>query len=138
LPGTVRELHDAFRQAEALLGFPTQPHGQSYPNKEDWMTWLTEHRGNNHAIHWETGSYCYTFPDVHAALAQVRRVGAGNAVHVHDDTGAVGGGQRKSASSRKLIHAMLQAYQATFQQDDGRVPLTYEVAYCLTQRDLHT
>lgn len=138
LPGTVRELHDAFRQAEALLGLPAQPHGQSYPNKEDWMTWLFGHGGNSPAICWETSSYRYTFPDVRTALAQVRRVGAGNAVHVHNEARTMGDGQRKGASSRELIHAMLQAYQATFQQDDGRVPLTYEVAYCLTQRGLHT
>ncbi|SDF36754.1 malonyl-acyl carrier protein O-methyltransferase BioC [Paenibacillus sp. cl6col] len=133
-PGTVRELHDAFRQAEALLGFPTQPHGQSYPNKEDWMTWLLEHGGDGPAIRWETSSYRYTFPDVRTALAQVRRVGAGNAVLAHNDARTMGDGQRKGTTSRELIHAMLQAYQATFQQDDGRVPLTYEVAYCLTQR----
>lgn len=138
LPGTVRELHDAFRQAEALLGLPAQPHGQSYPNKGDWMTWLLEHRGDSPAIRWETSSYRYTFPDVRTALGQVRHVGAGNAVHVDDDTGVVGDGQRKGVSSRELVQAMLQAYQATFQQDDGRVPLTYEVAYCLTQRGLPT
>lgn len=138
LPGTVRELHDAFSQAEVLLGLHAQPHGQSYPNKEDWMTWLLEHGGNSPAIRWETSSYRYTFPDVRTALAQVRRVGAGNAVLVHNDARTMGDGQRKGASSRELIHAMLQAYQATFQQDDGRVPLTYEVAYCLTQKSLHT
>ncbi|SYX87595.1 methyltransferase domain-containing protein [Paenibacillus alvei] len=138
LPGTVRELHDAFRQAEALLDLPAQPHGQSYPNKEDWMTWLLGHGGNRLAIRWETSSYRYTFPDVWTALAQVRRVGAGNAVLVHNDARTMDDGQRKGATSRELIHAMQQAYQATFQQDDGRVPLTYEVAYCLTQRGLHT
>lgn len=136
LPGTVKELHKSFRQAEAALGIPFVPRGQCYPNQDDWVSWLMNSKECNkdQTIKWESKSYCCTFPDVHAALAQVRRVGAGNAVHSEQGNGAESGDRKKGTSHRTLMQAMKRAYTDTFQQENGLIPLTYEVAYCLVQK----
>lgn len=132
LPGTVGELHDSFQYAEAALGLPSEPHGQSYPSKEDWIAWLSDGRGNDDEIDWESQSYRYTFPNVEGALAQVRRVGAGNAVNVRHDARTNSATMNQGTTRRALFQTMLRTYERTFRQDDGLIPLTYEVAYCLT------
>lgn len=135
LPGTVKELHKSFRQAETALGIPFVPRGQCYPNQDDWVSWLlnSKEHDKDRTIKWESKSYCCTFSDVNAALAQVRRVGAGNAVHAEQGNGAVSRTKNKGTSHRTLMQAMMRAYTDTFQQENGLIPLTYEVAYCLTR-----
>lgn len=135
LPGTVKELHTSFRRAEAALGIPFAPRGQYYPNQDDWMSWLLNSKecSMDRTIKWASKSYCCTFRDVNAALAQVRRVGAGNAVHAGQGSGAESGDRNKGTSERKLMHAMMRAYTDTFQLENGLIPLTYEVAYCLAR-----
>ncbi|WP_019421344.1 methyltransferase [Paenibacillus sp. OSY-SE] len=85
---------------------------------------LSSHKALPPSVTWEEASYRYAFPDVPAMLQQVRRVGAGNAVASSAAAGAL---------NRTLYRKMVKCYDDRYRLPDGRIPLTYEVAYGIVE-----
>ncbi|MCE5170932.1 methyltransferase domain-containing protein [Paenibacillus profundus] len=85
---------------------------------------LSSYKALPPSVTWEEASYRYAFPDVPAMLQQVRRVGAGNAVASSAAAGAL---------NRTLYRKMVKCYHDRYRLPDGRIPLTYEVAYGIVE-----
>ncbi|UHA71790.1 malonyl-ACP O-methyltransferase BioC [Paenibacillus sp. 481] len=123
MPGTLGELHAAFAAAEAALGLPPSPRGQSYPTGHDWSRWCASPTVAR-PLNWEERCYTHRYSSTDAMLRHVRRIGAGNAV--------VG----RSAAPNRALHARWQAeYAARFSASDGSVPASYYVGYGLLHMD---
>lgn len=125
LPGTLHELHAAFRQADAEQGRAPRPRGQAYPSAADWHGWARDAAGP--FLLWEEASCRCEYGSVPEMLAQVRRIGAGNAL----EAGAAGA----SGMSPSLYRRMVQAYQERFGGPDDRIPATYAFVYALLRRE---
>ncbi|MBG9791465.1 hypothetical protein ABD76_02565 [Paenibacillus dendritiformis] len=124
LPGTLHELHAAFRQADAEQGRAPRPRGQAYPSAADWHGWARAAAGP--FLLWEEANCRYEYGSVPEMLAQVRRIGAGNALEA-DAAGA-------SGMSPSLYRRMTQVYQERFGGPGGRIPATYAFVYALLRR----
>ncbi|WII38203.1 malonyl-ACP O-methyltransferase BioC [Paenibacillus thiaminolyticus] len=125
LPGTLQELHAAFRQADAEQGRAPRPRGQAYPSAADWHGWARDAAGP--FLLWEEASCRCEYGSVPEMLAQVRRIGAGNAL--------AAGASGASGMSPSLYRRMVQAYQERFGGPDGRIPATYTFVYALLRRE---
>ncbi|NRF97607.1 methyltransferase domain-containing protein [Paenibacillus dendritiformis] len=122
LPGTLRELHAAFRQADAEQGRAPRPRGQAYPSAAAWHGWARAAAGT--FLLWEEASCRCEYASVPEMLAQVRRIGAGNAL----EAGA-------SGMSPSLYRRMAQVYRERFGGPGGRIPATYAFVYALMRRE---
>ncbi|MGG4395070.1 malonyl-ACP O-methyltransferase BioC [Paenibacillus thiaminolyticus] len=125
LPGTLHELHAAFRQADAEQGRAPRPRGQAYPSAADWHGWVRDAAGP--FLLWEEASCRCEYGSVPEMLAQVRGIGAGNAL--------AAGASGASGMSPSLYRCMVQAYQERFGGPDGRIPATYTFVYALLRRE---
>ncbi|BFH17145.1 methyltransferase domain-containing protein [Paenibacillus melissococcoides] len=122
LPGTLHELHAAFRQADAEQGRAPRPRGQAYPSAADWHGWARAAAGP--FLLWEEASCRCEYGSLPEMLAQVRRIGAGNALK-----------EGASGMSPSLYRRMAQVYQERFGGPDGRIPATYAFVYALLRRE---
>lgn len=107
--GTLGELRDAWEAVD-----PGVPHVNRFLS-------LAQLRDTVHGVfpeaQIETEHRVLAYPDVMALLRELKTLGA-----THKDGG------RRSATSPGRLRALRSAYQR-WQQDDGTVPATYEVAY---------
>ncbi|MEB9892919.1 hypothetical protein P4K96_04845, partial [Bacillus cereus] len=73
---------------------------------------------------WEEASCRCEYGSLPEMLAQVRRIGAGNALK-----------EGASGMSPSLYRRMAQVYQERFGGPDGRIPATYAFVYALLRRE---
>lgn len=114
-PGTFRQLHAAFAEAERLLGAPPSPHGQSFAGGGDWASFFAEEPGT---FSWSAERVTELHPDVRSFLRSVKRVGAGNAM----------AGSRADAGGRRLLESMERVYAERFAAPGGKgIEADYEI-----------
>lgn len=120
-PGTFRQLHDSFAEAERQLGVPPAPHGQAFAGREEWSARFAEEAGT---FHWRGDVVTEVCPDVRSFLHRVKRIGAGN---------AVAGGMR-GIGGRKLLETMERIYADRYATPGGGIEADYEIGYCMFVR----
>lgn len=115
-PRTFHELHESFRLAEAELGLPHLPHGQTFIPHTAWQQWLCEstviHKSERYAR-------VMKYRSVREFLDHVRRIGAGNASTLPD-------GQRTGGANKALFRLMFERYGERFGDDTG-IRATYDI-----------
>ncbi len=143
---TFRELHEAFRTAEAELGLGPSRHGQAYAPRELWFKAMlaqtdlsapatvdaanAEVKSDSplemafelpHAkLLWREELLQVYHPTVKHFLHRVKRIGAGNALEKS-------GGESRSFN-RRLLQRMEQIYTQTHDGEKG-IPATYHICY---------
>ncbi|MDF2720922.1 MAG: bioC [Paenibacillus sp.] len=115
-PGTFRQLHHCFAEAERLLGLPPTPHGQSFAGREAWGACFIGEPGR---FSWQDDSVTEISADVRTFLQRVKRIGAGNAL-----TGGSSG-----IGGRKLLETMERLYIERFTAPEGGVKADYVIGY---------
>ncbi|GAA3409790.1 methyltransferase domain-containing protein [Paenibacillus hodogayensis] len=115
-PGTFRQLHASFAEAERLLGLDAVPHGQSFAGEAGWRECFA---GADGTFRWSGRVVTETSQDVRAFLHGVKRIGAGNAV--------VGG--HPGVGGRKLLETMERIYTGKFAAPGGGVETDYELGF---------
>ncbi|TMV44464.1 methyltransferase domain-containing protein [Paenibacillus mesophilus] len=121
-PGTFRQLHDSFAEAERLLGMAPVPHGQAFAGGDEWRDCFAGEAGT---FHWSGDVVTEVSPDVRSFLHRVKRIGAGNAV----------AGGRRGVGGRKLLETMERIYADRFAAPGGGIEADYEIGYGLFVRD---
>lgn len=120
-PQTFCELRAAFRAAEAALGLPHAPHGQSFLGGQDWTALFAGRQGT---WSWQGELSVEHFTDVRSFLHSVQRIGAGNAVEPAEGAGVPQG------AHRRLLSSMQACYRELFGSEEG-IQATYELGYGL-------
>lgn len=113
-PRTFHELHESFRMAEAELGLPHLPHGQTFVTPDEWQRWLTAQATVRAS---EAYEHVMTYASVREFLDHVKRIGAGNANKGRSHTAGV---------NRALFRLMYERYRERFGDDKG-IFATYDV-----------
>lgn len=121
-PGTFRQLHASFAEAERLLGMAPVPHGQAFAGRDEWRACFAGEAGT---FHWSGDVVTEVSPDVRSFLHRVKRIGAGNAV----------AGGRRGVGGRKLLETMERIYTGQFAAPGGGVEADYEIGYGLFVRE---
>ncbi|XEC95240.1 malonyl-ACP O-methyltransferase BioC [Paenibacillus tarimensis] len=121
-PGTFHELHDAFRQAYAILGHPQQQHGLMLAGPEEWTALLC-------SAGWLRPNACCStviesFPSVRDFLHSVKAIGASS-------TQAV---PVPGLSTRRLFAEMTACYEREYATLTG-IPASYELLYHYAHAD---
>ncbi|MDF2663403.1 MAG: biotin biosynthesis protein BioC [Paenibacillus sp.] len=115
-PGTFRQLHASFAEAERLLGLAHAPHGQAFAGGDEWRDCFAGEPGT---FQWSGHVVTEVSPDVRSFLHRVKRIGAGNAV----------AGGRRGVGGRKLLETMERIYADTYAAPDGGIEADYEIGY---------
>jgi malonyl-CoA O-methyltransferase len=116
-PGTFRQLHASFAEAERLLGLAHAPHGQAFAGGDEWRDCFSGEPGT---FQWSGNVVTEVSPDVRSFLHRVKRIGAGNAV----------AGGRRGMGGRKLLETMERIYAEMFAAPGGGgIEADYEIGY---------
>ncbi|MDF2714606.1 MAG: bioC, partial [Paenibacillus sp.] len=124
-PGTFRQLHASFAEAERFLGLAPVPHGQAFAGVDEWRDCFAGEAGT---FQWNGDVVTEVSPDVRSFLHRVKRIGAGNAV----------AGGRRGVGGRKLLETMERIYADKFAAPGGGIEADYEIGYGTFVRARHT